>query len=65
MNFGMTLQVTLLFTITAYTNYDPGMFPCDGVMASGLQTFEGACACGPSFEFGTLFAIPDLGRVFV
>jgi len=37
----------------------------DGITASGLQTFDGACACGSGYEFFTLFYVPSLGRAFV
>lgn len=35
--------------------------PLYGIMASGERTFFGACACGPGYEFGTLFYVPGFG----
>lgn len=60
------LQAVLVITmtLTAYTDCDPGM-RCDGIMASGLQTFDGVAACGPAFAFGTVFVVPGLNRRFV
>ena len=58
------MAAALIMVLTAYTNCDPGM-RCDGVMASGVQTFDGAVACGSAFEFGTRFCVPALGRCFI
>ena len=55
------ITTTMLFTITAYTNHDAGMNGL-GVMASGLEVFDGACACGTAFGFGAVFYIPSLKR---
>jgi 3D (Asp-Asp-Asp) domain-containing protein len=35
--------------------------PLYGVMASGERTEHGAVACGPSYPFGTLVAVPGWG----
>lgn len=51
-------------TLTAYTDCDPGM-RCDGIMASGITTFDGAAACGPAWPFGTVLYIPSMRRRFV
>jgi len=50
-----------MMILTGYSDCDPGM-RCDGIMASGLQTFDGAAACGPAFDFGTRFYIPSLRK---
>jgi len=60
----MSAALAITMTLTAYTDGDPGMRG-DGVMASGLNTFDGAAACGPAFDFGTVFVVPVLGRRFV
>jgi rare lipoprotein A len=57
-------MMVLTMTVTAFTSCDPGM-RCDGITASGLQVQDGFCACGPGYEFGALFCVPDLGRCFV
>ena len=37
---------------------------CDsGVMASGVAVYDGACACGSGWEFGTEFVVD--GRRYV
>jgi hypothetical protein len=51
-------------TVTAYTSHDEGMRG-DGITTSRLQARDGFCACGYKYEFGTLFAIPALGRFFI
>lgn len=32
-----------------------------GITSSGVQTEHGICACGPSYEFGTLFVVLGMG----
>lgn len=56
--------MVVTMTLTAYTDCDVGM-RCDGLAASGLQTFHGACACGYGHGFFTLFYVPGLERWFV
>lgn len=56
-----TMVITM--TLTAYTDCDPGM-RCDGIMASGITTFDGAAACGPTWPFDTVFFVPSLLRSF-
>jgi len=55
-NLIATIVVTLTLTVSAYTNCDPGM-RCDGVMATGLQTYNGVCACPEAFPFGTEYIV--------
>ena len=57
-------DVVITMTVTAYTSYDGGMRG-DGITTSGLLAQDGFCACGPSYEFGTAFAVFALGRVFI
>ena len=61
----MTLQATVVITsmlVTAYTSCDPGMFPCDGITASGTTVFAGAAACPPDWPFGVVFYLPEVKR---
>jgi hypothetical protein len=60
----IVVTTAISMTVTAYTSHDAGMRG-DGITTSQLQAEDGLCACGPAFEFGTLFAIPALGRFFV
>ena len=60
----MRAALAITMTLTAYTDCDPGM-RCDGIMTFGVNTFDGAVACGPAFDFGTVFVVPSLGRRFV
>lgn len=60
----IVVVTVVTMTVTAYTDYDPGMRG-DGITASGLQTYDGACACGYGHDFFTLFYVPALGRAFV
>jgi hypothetical protein len=60
----IVVTMVISMTVTAYTSHDAGMRG-DGITTSGLPAQDGFCACGPAFEFGTLFAIPALGRFFV
>jgi 3D (Asp-Asp-Asp) domain-containing protein len=39
-------------------------YAVSGKTTSGKQTRPGVCACGPSYPFGTIFIVPELG-VFV
>ncbi len=64
MNTLMVAATVITMTVTAYTDCDPGM-RCDGITASGLLTQDGVVACGPAFDFGTVFIVPTLGRSFV
>jgi len=57
----VSLEAALVMTLTAYTNYDVGMDGL-GIMASGLYVFDGACACGEAWPFGTVFYVPSLRR---
>jgi len=59
----IVVTTVITMTVTGYTDFDPGMRG-DGITKSGMLTFEGACACGPSFPFWTAFAVPALSRVF-
>lgn len=56
----MRLLAIMVMIVTAYTNCDPGM-RCDGWTKSGIQTHEGIMACGPEWEFGTIFCIQGVG----
>jgi 3D (Asp-Asp-Asp) domain-containing protein len=58
----IVVTTVISMTVTAYTSHDDGMRG-DGITASGIRVFDGACACGPSFPFWTAFAVPELGRV--
>jgi len=71
----IVVTTVISMTVTAYTSHDAGMRG-DGITTSGLPAQDGFCAlvlygkakyraCGPAFEFGTLFAIPALRRFFV
>ena len=64
MNTVIVVATVISMTVTAYTSHDAGMRG-DGITTSGLQARDGFCACGPGFEFGTLFAVPALGRFFI
>lgn len=57
----MSLEATLVMTITAFTACDPQM-RCDGIMANGHHVFQGAAACPPDWAFGVVFYIPSLRR---
>jgi len=59
----IVVTTVITMTVTGYTSCDDGM-RCDGISASGVAVFDGACACGESFPFWTAFAVPALGRVF-
>ena len=48
----------LPFSVSAYTDAS-GAAPYLGITASGKQTRDGICACGPSYEFYTLFVLPS------
>lgn len=43
------------FSVSAYND--------TGIMASGEHTRDGVCACGPGYDFGTVFIVG--GRVVV
>jgi hypothetical protein len=60
----IVVTTLITMTVTAYTSYDEGMRG-DGITTSGLQARDGFCACGDKYGFGTLFAIPALGRFFI
>lgn len=49
------------FSVSAYTDAESPAW--GNITASGMETREGICACGPSYAFGTLFVLPD--RVLV
>ena len=55
--FNLFLILALVFTITAYDD-SSGI----GITASGTQTREGICACGPTYPFGTIFYVEGVGR---
>jgi len=44
-----------LFSVSHYT--DLSGIPPYGITASGARTHDGLCACGPSYEFGTVFIL--------
>jgi len=60
MTSALAITAAITMTITAYTDCDLGMWPCDGITASGIPTRPGVCACGPSYPFGTVFCVPAL-----
>ncbi len=60
----LTTLAVITMTITAYTDCDPGM-RCDGIMASGIKTFDGAAACGPAWPFWTVLFVPALPKSLV
>jgi len=60
----IVVTTVISMTVTAYTSHDAGM-RVDGITASSLPAQAGFCACGPAFEFGTLFAIPASRRFWI
>ena len=60
----VVVATVISMTVTAYTSHDAGMRG-DGITTSGLLAQDGFCACGYGYEFGTLFAVPALGRFFI
>ena len=60
----IVVTTVISMTVTAYTSHDVGMRG-DGITTSGLPAEDGFCACGYGHEFGTLFAVPALGRFFI
>ena len=58
--FDVVKPELLSFSVSAYT--DANGMPPWGITASGVQTRDGICACGPSYDFGTLFVLPS-GKV--
>lgn len=54
----------LLVLITGYCNDSCGKarnHPAYSIMANGEETYYGAIACPPEWEFGTVIVIPELG----
>lgn len=54
----------LLVLITGYCDDSCGKsidHPAYGIMANGEQTYYGAIACPPEWEFGTIVIVPELG----
>jgi len=56
----MKIIAVIVLVLTSYTDCDYGM-RCDGITTSGEQTYDGVAACGPEYEFGTVFVVPVLG----
>jgi len=56
----MKIIAVIVLVLTAYTSHDTGMRG-DGVTASGEHASNGVAACGPEYEFGTVFVAPALG----
>lgn len=57
----MTLTVVTM-SVSAYCDGTRAVDdPLYGVMASGERIFDGSVACGSSFPFGTLLAVPGWG----
>ena len=59
--FDVVKPELLSFSVSAYT--DANGMPPWGITASGVQTRDGICACGPSYDFGTLFIVGE--KLFV